>query len=162
VVGNCLNRTIKMIGKYRGGVVPAPGDAGDLDAKLREQTAQLQTALADAYGRIALQDSATLPVDLARAANFFIDQTAPFSLAKDPAKASRLDTVLNLSAQAIFAALVGLLPILPKKAEAGLKQLGIDPAGKTLSELFAAGLPVGQKLGEGSPLFPKLDQEKKG
>jgi methionyl-tRNA synthetase len=121
---------------------------------------QLAVGLKDAYERVALQECASLPIDLARAANGFIDSTAPFSLAKDPAKAGRLDTVLNLSAQAIYAALVGLLPILPAKAAEGLKQLGVDITGKSMQDLFTAGLPIGQMLGEGSPLFPKLDEGK--
>src|SRR4051794_18818340 len=43
VVGNCLNRTVKMIGRYRGGVLPAAGDAEDLDNHLIEQTAKLES-----------------------------------------------------------------------------------------------------------------------
>jgi methionyl-tRNA synthetase len=92
---------------------------------------------------------------LARATNGYVDATAPFSLAKDPAKASRLDTVLNLSTQAIYRALVGLLPILPEKAAGGLKQLGVDVDGRTIPALLSAELPPGQQLGEGEPLFPK-------
>ena len=54
-------------------------------------------------------------------------------------------------------ALVALLPILPGKAAAGLAQLGVDVTGKTLTQLLQSDLPVGQKLGEGQPLFPKLE-----
>ncbi len=160
VVGNCLNRTIKMIGKYRQGVIPGAAEPAEIDAPLRELTHRLGASLAGAYDRIALQECASLPVELARAANVFIDQTAPFSLAKDPAKAARLDTVLNFSAQAIYASLVGLLPILPTKAAEGLRQLGADITGKTIPELLAAGLRAGQKVGDGAPLFPKLDERK--
>ena len=79
------------------------------------------------------------------------------TLAKDPAKASRLDTVLNLSAQAISLALAGLLPVMPQKAAEGLRQLNINvDDGKTLADLFRP-LVAGHKLGEGQPLFPKLD-----
>jgi methionyl-tRNA synthetase len=157
VVGNCLNRTVKMIGRYRDGVLPAVGESGDLDGHLSDQTAKLESALADAYGRLALQECATLPVELARATNGYIDATAPFTLAKDPTKAKRLDTVLNRSAQAIKNALVALLPVLPEKATAGLGQLGVTIEGKTLAQLLGTELPAGQKLGEGSPLFPKVE-----
>lgn len=157
VLGNCLNRTVKMIGRYRGGVLPAVGTREEIDANLIETAAKLPAQIAEAYGQFALQQCALLPIELARATNGYIDATAPFSLAKDPAKAARLDTVLNLSAQAVRTALVALLPILPHKAAAGLKQLGIDPAGKTLGMLFDTPLADGAKLGEGEPLFPRVN-----
>jgi methionyl-tRNA synthetase len=64
------------------------------------------------------------------------------------------------SIQAIYRVLVGLLPVLPEKAAAGLAQLGVDPAGKTLAELFAAPLPAGHKLGANQVLFPKAEEKK--
>jgi methionyl-tRNA synthetase len=158
VVGNCLNRTVKMIGRYRGGALPAVGERDDsAEASLVDATDKLPARLADAYRKVELQSCATLPVELARATNGYIDATAPFSLAKDPAKSARLDTVLNLSAQAIYRALVGLLPVCPDKAAEGLRQLGVEPAGKTLDQLFSASLPARQKVGEGKPLFPKVE-----
>jgi methionyl-tRNA synthetase len=161
VVGNCLNRTVKMIGRYRGGKLPAIGAGEDIDKHLIEQTSALPQKLGDAYARLELQHALTLPVELARATNGYIDATEPFKLAKDPAKASRLDTVLNLSAQAIYRALVALLPVLPEKASAGLKQLGVDVTGQHLPNLFGRQLEVGAQLGEGQPLFPKIDEKPK-
>lgn len=157
VVGNCLNRTVKMINRYRGGNLPAVGEMDSIDDNVTNVAAKLGESLKAAYANIELQQCAMIPIELARAANGYIDATAPFSLAKDPAKASRLDTVLNLSAQAIYRALVALLPILPEKAAAGLAQLGVDVSGKTLDQLLSTDLPVGQKLGEGQPLFPKVE-----
>jgi methionyl-tRNA synthetase len=158
VLGNCLNRTLNITNKNRDGQLPAAAsDLQDLDRTLIATTQKLPQDLASAYQRLELQQCATLAVDLARATNGYIDATAPWKLAKDPAQSARLDTVLNLATQAIYAALVALLPILPEKAKAGLAQLGIDPAGKTLSELFATPLPPGHKVGQGSPLFPKVE-----
>ena len=157
VVGNCLNRTIKMIGQYRDGVLPAAGDVEALDDMLIAQTEKLAPALHDAYARLALQECATLPVELARATNGYIDATAPFKLRKEPDKAKRLDTVLNRAAQAIKNALVGLMPVLPEKAAAGLRQLGVDAVGRTLDELLNTPLAPGHKLGDGVPLFPKVE-----
>ncbi len=158
VVGNCLNRTVKMIGRYRNGVLPA---AGDRDAATDDALIATSDAfggkLRDAYDKLELQTCALLPVELARATNGYIDTTAPFSLAKDPAKSARLDTVLNLSAQSIYRALVGLIPVCPEKAVEGLSQLGVDVTGKTLDGLLSTPLPAGQKLGEGKPLFPKIE-----
>lgn len=157
VVGNCLNRTIKMTGRYRGGVLPPAGELEEIDRNLISHANKLEQQLAEAYERLELQQCALLPVELARMVNGYIDATAPFTLAKDPAKARRLDTVLHLSAQAIYRSLVGLLPILPEKAAAGLSQLGVNVKDRTLMKLFASPPQAGHQLGEGHPLFPKVE-----
>ena len=156
VVGNNLNRTLNMAGKYRGKLPPL-GELEEIDRNLIGQTQRLGSELSAAYGRCELQQCALLPIELARTANGYIDATAPFKLAKDPAMSSRLDTVLHVSAQAIYAALVGLLPVIPEKAAAGLKQLGAAVEGKSLSALLAEGLPVGHPIAPGQPLFPKVE-----
>jgi methionyl-tRNA synthetase len=65
--------------------------------------------------------------------------------------------VLNLLVRGMYTALVGLLPVLPEKAVAGLKQLGVDITGRTMVDLFANGPAAGHKLGEGSALFPRVE-----
>jgi len=149
---------VKMIGRYRGGVLPAVvGELEEIDRGLVARTAGLEGELGKAYENCELQHCAVLPLELARATNGYIEMTAPFGLAKDPAKAGRLDTVLNVSAQAVYRALVGFLPILPHKAVEGLRQLGVDVSGKDMAELLGSDLPAGQKLGEGQPLFPRVE-----
>ncbi|HSU66757.1 MAG TPA: methionine--tRNA ligase [Tepidisphaeraceae bacterium] len=156
VLGNCLNRVLSMANKYRAGVLPALGERDSIDDSLISRMGEFEGKLTEAYRNLDLQQCALLPIELARATNGYIDATEPFKLAKDPAKSSRLDTVLNLSAQAIARALAGLLPMLPDKAAAGLRQLNSDTAGKGLAELLRP-LETGHKLGQGQPLFPKLE-----
>ena len=157
VVGNCLNRIINMTTRYRGGVLPAVSETdASVDDVVRAPIESLPRQVEAAYANLELHQCALLPVELARAANVYINATAPFNLAKDPAKSARLDTVLNLSAQAIYRALVALVPVLPEKAAAGLAQLGVSTEGKTLADLFAAPLPAGHRVGNGKPLFPKV------
>jgi methionyl-tRNA synthetase len=105
-----------------------------------------------------LQQAVLLPIELARQTNGYIDATAPFSLAKDPAKEQQLTTVLHLSVQAIHRALIALLPVLPEKAAEGLRQLGVDVSAltKNPAKLWDQ-LPLGHKVGEGSPLFPRIE-----
>jgi methionyl-tRNA synthetase len=158
VVGNLLNRVLTMVNKYRGGVLPAAGDVVEqIDCDLRAKLDALPAQLAGAYDKLELQQCALLPVELARAANGFIDATAPFKLAKEPAQAARLDAVLNLAAQVSKSALAALLPILPEKAAAGLAQLGVNVSDRPLGELLSTDLPAGHKVGIGSPLFPKVE-----
>jgi methionyl-tRNA synthetase len=160
VLGNLLNRVVKMVGRYRQGKLPAlsPEHAGDYP-HLRERRLELPKHLHEAYRRLELHEAVALPIELARQANAFIDETAPFKLAKDPAQAKRLDTVLHLAAQHIYAALVALLPVMPQKAREGLAQLGINPTGKSIDDLLNADLAPGQPFAEGTPLFPKLDEK---
>lgn len=159
VLGNCLNRTLKMIGRYRAGVLgPVTHAPTELDQSIIAAIDRFPGALQGAYDKLELQQAVLLPLELARQTNGYIDATAPFSLAKDPAKAAQLDTVLHLSVQAIYRALVGLIPVLPDKALEGIRQLGIDPAavGTDPSKLWDH-LPLGHKVGEGSPLFPRVE-----
>jgi methionyl-tRNA synthetase len=156
VVGNCLNRTIKMIDRYRAGILPAAGDLEQIDRDLLAHAEKLPAQLAAAYDRVELQQCAELPVLLARLTNGYIDATEPFKLAKDPAQAKRLDTVLNVAARVIHQCLTGLLPILPQKAADGLGQLKVDITGKTLDWLYANPSAAGTKLGEAQPLFPNV------
>ncbi|MBV8781650.1 MAG: methionine--tRNA ligase, partial [Phycisphaerae bacterium] len=122
IVGNCLNRVLKMIGKYRDGKIPPLAEQHRHDyPHLLEQRRGLERELAGFYQRLELQQAALWPIELARAANGFIEQTQPFALAKDASQAKHLDTVLNLAAQHIYVVLVALLPIMPQKAADGLR-----------------------------------------
>jgi len=157
VVGNCLNRVVNMVGRYRGGVLPAAGELEPIDRDLLARADALGREVAGAYQRVALQECAVLPVELARGANGYIDATRPFSLAKDPAQSARLDTVLFVATQAIYRTLVALLPILPEKAAAGLRQLGAAIEDKTLDQLNANPPKAGSAFEQAAPLFPKAE-----
>jgi len=157
VVGNLLNRTLNMIGKYRDGKVPAITTSTDTDAALKAKIAELPGELACAFAGVELQKAVLLPIELARAANTYIDVTRPFSLAKDPAQAAQLDVVLNLCVNACKSILVALLPVLPEKAAAGLAQLNVDTTGKTIRQLLETDLPAGHVLGKAEVLFPRIE-----
>jgi methionyl-tRNA synthetase len=157
VVGNLLNRVLKMVGDYRQGKVPAIAEAHRHEyPHLLEQRRGLEKELNEFYIKMELQQCAQWPVELARTANGFVDQTRPFTLAKDPAESGRLDTVLNLLTQHIYVVLVALLT---EKATEGLRQLGVTVAGKTIGELLRHELPAGHQLGEGVPLFPRVESK---
>lgn len=162
VVGNCLNRTVKMIERYRGGVLPAAGELTQIDRDLLERAGKLPGEISAAYERLELQQCALLPIELARAANGYIDATEPFKLAKDPAQAGRLDTVLFVAATVICHCLTALLPILPQKGAEGLAQLSVQSAGKRLAQLHAEPPKAGAKIGPGQPLFPNVESAAHG
>jgi methionyl-tRNA synthetase len=158
VLGNCLNRVLNMVNKYRGAEIPALRETLEpIDRDMETAISTFAPKLHAAYANCELQQCALLPIELARHANGYIDATKPFSLAKDPAQAARLDTVLHLSAKATYMALVALLPMLPEKAAAGLAQLGVSLEGRTLEDLFANPPGAEAKVGMGQPLFPRLE-----
>ena len=163
VVGNLLNRVLTMVNKPpRDGLLPAAtGAVEQIDRDLRARADDLPAQLAAAYERLDLQQCALLPVEVARAANGFIDNTAPFKLAKDPTKVDRVDSILNLAAHAAHCVLLGLLPILPEKAAAGLAQLGVEVRPDALAGATCEPLRPGHRVGQGQPLFPRADAGKK-
>ncbi len=156
-LGNCLNRITKMAATYREGTVPAAKDLQELDRTVLAHAAELPGKLADAYAKVALQQCALLPIELVRVVDGYIEATAPFKLAKDPAQADRLSTILHVLVQGVHAALVGLLPVMPTKAAAGLKQLGIETDDRTMPDLFRSPPQPGHKLGDAAALFPRVE-----
>jgi methionyl-tRNA synthetase len=150
-LGNLVNRSLSMLKRYRTGVVPARHDelaaaaakaADETRALLRQS--QLQSALHSIWG-------------LVTRANQYVDQTKPFSLAKDPAQAKRLDEVLYNLAETCRVLAVLLWPFLPGTAMKIYAQLGLTGAPDKFSEAVWGGLKPGHKIGEPAPLFPRKD-----
>jgi methionyl-tRNA synthetase len=144
-----------MVQRYREGTVPRDPRAGDTPL---ERAAQ--EALAG-YGRamdaLALQDGVSQVIDLASRANRYVEETAPWKLAKEGRDAD-LDSVLANLVRTVARLAVLAAPFIPTKAEAVWGVLGAPrPLGRvTLAEL--AGLSVeGQRVSKPPPLFPKPD-----
>ncbi len=126
VLGNGLDRILRMLHAYRGGMVPRAGELLPVDEALQRKTEALLPTVKKSYEGFDLQQCALAPIELARAVNVYIDETAPYKLARKPEAQGRLNTILNLSVGAIHQALAALIPVLPEKAPAGLLQLGVD------------------------------------
>jgi methionyl-tRNA synthetase len=158
-VGNCLNRVLKMLNNYRQGVVPGPsGPYVNISVgSIATLTTRVRTAASNAYEGFALQQVILLALAVAKEVDDQIEIKRPFKLAKQPEEQAQLDNVLYHLVRGIYGVLVTLLPILPEKAAAGLKQLGVDPADRTWDDLFDRPIESGHKVGEGRPLFPKLE-----
>ncbi len=90
-------------------------------------------------------------------ANQYVDQTAPFRLAKDPAQAKRLDEVLYNLAETCRVLAVLLSPFLPGTAVKIYEQLGLSEAPDKFALAAWGGLEAGHKIGEPTPLFPRKD-----
>jgi methionyl-tRNA synthetase len=91
-------------------------------------------------------------------ANQYVEQTAPFKLAKDPTQAARLDEVLYNLAEVSRVLAVLLWPFLPGTSEKIFTQLGLQGAPTSFEAAHWAGLPPGHAIGSPAPLFPRKDQ----
>jgi methionyl-tRNA synthetase len=151
-IGNLLNRSLTMINKYRNGALPAGRN------ELATEIAKAQADVIEAYRKHALQEALVHVNALVTRANQYIQQTEPFKMAKDPAKAAALDNVLYTLAEAARVIAILLWPVLPGASEKIQTQLGIAKPTHLFSELEKT-LPVGHVVGEGVPLFPRKDQK---
>lgn len=160
-LGNLLNRTLTMVEKYCDGVVPAPSPEADdhaLGNLVREVIPEVEGAME------ALQIPAALEAvwRLVALGNRYIEETAPWNLAKDPAGRARLDTVLYNLLEALRAVGALLVPFLPETPARIWTQLGLDadPAGAGWDGIARWGqLPPGTRVRKGAPLFPRIDAE---
>ncbi len=156
-LGNLVNRSIAMTRKYFGGSVTRPAaDAADADL-----LATAKKSVADYVAQMEQwhnADAADAIMTLAKRCNKYIDETAPWTLAKDPAQADRLNAVLYNLLECIR--LIGLMltPITPKASASVREQLGLDGAVSDKDLVF--GLTEAFAVGEPSPLFARIDAEK--
>jgi methionyl-tRNA synthetase len=150
-LGNLVNRSLSMLKRYRNGVVPARSD--ELAVEARKVSAETRSLLEQNQLQSALQSIWSL---ITRA-NQYVDQTAPFKLAKDPAQAKRLDEVLYNLAETCRVLAVLLWPFLPGTAEKIYSQLGLTGAPDKFSAASWGGLSVGHQIGEPAALFPRKD-----
>jgi methionyl-tRNA synthetase len=152
-----------MIGRYRAGVVPTPGEADALDQELRAVAEGIAAPYDAAMGDYDPQAALEAVWKLVTRANRYVEQTAPWTLAKaakggDATATARLDSVLYNLAEALRVLAVYLVPFLPATAAAMLTQLGQDPALLATAGRHRAwgGTAPGTQVGTPTPLFPRL------
>lgn len=150
-LGNLVNRSLSMLKRYRNGVVPARSDElapdaekATLDARARLEANQLQGALLAIWS-------------LVNRANQYVDQTAPFKLAKDPTQAKRLDDVLYNLAETCRVLAVLLWPFIPNTAAKIYAQLGLNGSPENFSAAKWGGLQLDHRISEPAPLFPRKE-----
>jgi methionyl-tRNA synthetase len=139
-----------MIVRYRDGVVPDhPGDG--LDAAIEEALASVHTSLEE----LKLHEALATSMDLARAANGYVEEREPWAQAKDPSRGDDLDGTLATLAR-VLAVLTALFhPVCPARCAELARRLGLDGV-PTLAE--ARGWrPAGASVVRGEPLFPRVD-----
>ncbi|HWN95738.1 MAG TPA: class I tRNA ligase family protein, partial [Methylomirabilota bacterium] len=152
-IGNLVNRSLKMLKTYRAGEVSPRSDelasASDecvrqVEANLRAN--ELQAALESIWALI-------------RRANQYVDQTAPFKLAKDPNNAARVGEILYSLAETCRVLAVLLSPFLPGTSARIYEQLGLGVVPESFDATAWGGLKAGHTIGEPAALFPRRDDK---
>lgn len=158
-LGNLVNRTVAMSNKYFGGQVIAPSAQEPLDQQLKDAALTAVENVDKLLSKYRVSDALEAILSLARRSNKYIDETAPWVLAKDEDKKERLGTVLyNLLESIRFIAIL-VSPFMPETAEKIFKQINTQVTSYDSLKEFG-GLKAGEKVGTAEPLFSRLDSEK--
>jgi len=157
-LGNLLHRTLNMIQKFCNGRLH-PSSPREDDGELIELALATRTKMADLMDELQFSNALAVLWQLVRRSNKYIDETAPWALARDPASRDRLEGVLYNLAESIRFISVLLRPFMPRTPEKIWEQLGI--AGKPELQTWASldqwgGIPAGTAINKGKPLFPRI------
>jgi methionyl-tRNA synthetase len=155
-IGNLLSRSTAMAVKYFDGVLPASAALTDMDIALKTRTEEMITAVDKLMDEMAFSKSLQAIWEVISAGNKYIDDTAPWTLAKDPAQRERLETVMYclLESQRITHCI--LSAFMPATAAKALDALGwTDDISK--DGLVWGGLKPGTVITKAEALFPRIE-----
>ena len=160
-LGNLVSRTTAMVEKYFGGKLPAEREADALDdelvAMIKAAPAKYAAQMDAFQPHLALEEI----FKLIQRANKYIDETAPWILAKDEAKKARLATVMYNLLEALRVSLVMLTPFIPESCAKAFDQIGAGEALRTWDAACTCGaLPADVEVHKGETLFPRIDAAK--
>lgn len=160
-LGNLLHRSLSMIEKFNGGIIPAPGNYQDLDRQVIQQAEESVADLKAAMESLEVNQGLVAIFKLVSRANKYIDEAAPWALAKQPDQQERLHTVLYVMAETLRLVAVLLEPFLVETPAKIREQLGIEAENASYFESISWGrLKPGVKTKKGLPIFPRIEEEK--
>ena len=155
-LGNLVNRTVAMINKYFDGVLPCNDKAEALDDEFKADILSALPVMEKAFDDFRIADAVEAVINSAKRSNKYIDETAPWSLAKDEANKERLSTVLYNLLEAIRIIAVELSPFMPDTGKAILSQINCEEASYESILSFGAA-KTGVKVAAPTPLFNRID-----
>ena len=159
-LGNLLNRTVAMIDKYFEGIIPDYiGSVGEYDEALLQVNRDTITKYEEAMEKMEFSVALSSIWQLISRTNKYIDETQPWTLAKDESRRKELASVMVHLAESLRRVAILLKPFLTRTPDGIFKQLGIKDAELMKWEsLENFGLiPSGTKVEKDAPLFPRLD-----
>ena len=157
ILGNLVNRTVSMTNKYFGGVVEKTGVTEDVDADLKAVVLEAVKKADAKMEKLRVADAITEIFSIFRRSNKYIDETTPWTLAKDEEKKARLSEVLYNLTEALTIGASLLASFMPETSEKILKQLNTEK--RSLDQMTEFGLyPSGNKVTEKPEiLFARMD-----
>ena len=162
-LGNLLHRTVSMIEKYHGGVVTHKEGTEAVDKKFIALVNGTVAGYSDAMDHMELNQAIKDVWNLIGRANKYIDETAPWILAKDPAQAERLQAVMYNLAEALRIIAILIAPFVPVTAPKIYEQLGLGkPESFFMADAVWGKLATGTKVQKGEPLFPRIEVTEAG
>jgi methionyl-tRNA synthetase len=163
--GNLCSRLFNMVGKYFEGSVPDPSDATaetSEDAALREVAEALPQRYEDAMSNLDYAGALEATWDLVKAANRYIEDSAPWNLAKSAETRPRLASVIYNALEAVRIAALFTAPVMPSTSAEVWRRLGLVDIDEVTDVSAVAGwgqLPAGNPVEKGEPLFPRIIEE---
>lgn len=162
-LGNLVKRTLDMQKKYFDKVVQAPVAAEPIDNELKKVCFDTYDKVVKNMDSYHVADALDAIFAMLRRANKYIDETTPWTLAKEPSKRDRLGTVLYNLLETIRRGAILLMPFIPESAAEILRELGCEYNG--YDELEDSnnfdGIKTGTVLQDSKVLFARVDEEKK-
>ena len=161
-LGNLVSRTVSMVIKYFGGTLPTEREEIPAeDAELVGLASGLRAVYEDAMDRFMPQNALAEAFKVISRANKYIDETAPWALAKDESKKARLASVLYNLLESVRIASSLLVPFMPESCEKIRSQIGAkaEEFGWEAAGRFGV-LPADVTVVKGEIIFPRLDLKK--
>ncbi|MFY9488725.1 MAG: methionine--tRNA ligase [Solirubrobacterales bacterium] len=151
--GNLASRTLAMVGRYRNGVVPPRPESTGLEADFEAVTTTVSTRFDALEVSTALDEIWTL----VRRLNRYVEEQAPWKLAKDETQSDQLDVTLYALVEGLRVVSVLLNPFIPQSTQKLLVAIGCEGAHNDLAAAQFGSGDGGEKIGELPQLFPKLE-----
>lgn len=158
-LGNLVSRTVAMVIKYFGGTIPAERESGEFDDDLKVLAAKTAEAADEALDKLNFSIGLTEIWKFVSRTNKYIDETAPWALAKDESKRARLAEVMYNLCESIRIISVLIAPFMPDTCAEIRRQLGHE-GGFEWEECKEFGKNATYTVCKGDIIFPRIDLEK--
>ena len=160
VYGNLVNRTIAMTNKYFNGQLTEPDCYEELDQQLIDTCKQTVTKYYEKMDQLRVADAIDAVFDLLRRSNKYIDETSPWTLAKQPENKARLNTVLYNLLESIRVASVLLTPFMPETSKEVFRQINTEKTDFASIETWGNYEKNNKVVETTNVLFARVDEKK--
>ena len=160
VYGNLVNRTIAMTNKYFNGQLTEPNCFEELDQQLIDTCKQTVTKYYEKMDQLRVADAIDAVFDLLRRSNKYIDETSPWTLAKQPENKARLNTVLYNLLESIRVASVLLTPFMPETSKEVFRQINTEKTDFASIETWGNYEKNNKVVENTNVLFARVDEKK--